>query len=85
MGRQSIKKLAIEARTPSQRAVKPMLEAIQRKLSPEDFDSVIAINTETGDFVLGADYGEAYRAFRERFPNAGRHICRIDGSPAIRI
>jgi hypothetical protein len=78
-------RMEIATRTPSQRAVKPLLEAIHEQLFPEDCDSVVAINTETGEFVLGADYGDAYRKFQERFPNAGRHICRVDGSPALHM
>lgn len=85
MIRVGAKKLEIETITPSQRAMKPLLETIQQQLLPEDYDSVLAINTETGEFVLGADYGDAYRKFRERFPNAGRYICRVDGSPALRV
>ena len=85
MIRIGLKKMEIATRTPSQRAMKPRLEAINEELSPEDHDKVVAINTETGDFVLGVDYGDAYRKFRERFPNAGHHICRVDGSPALRM
>jgi hypothetical protein len=76
-------RMEIEQETPAQREMKPMLEKIHQQIGPEDADSIVAINTDTGEFVLGADYGAAYRAFRDKFGNAGRYICRVDGSPAI--
>jgi len=77
--------VSLEQETDSQKSMSSMLARIQRQLSPEHADCVVAINTETGAFVLGADYGEAFRAFRAEFGNAGRYICRVDGSPAIQV
>lgn len=86
MNRVNGKKLRIvESQTPTQRRMRPFLEAIQEQLSPEEYESVLAINTETGEFVLGEDWVDAYRKFRERFPNAGQYICRADGSASIRM
>ena len=76
-------RIDIEQETPCQREMRPMLAKIHEQLAPEDADSIVAINTDTGEFVLGSDYGVAYRAFREKFGDAGRYICRVDGSPAI--
>lgn len=78
-------KIGIEQETDSQKSMAPMLKAIQRRLGPEHADAVVAINTETAEFVLGADYGEAFRAFRAKFGNVGHYICRLDGSPAIQV
>ena len=40
---------------------------------------------ETGEYVLGEDFGAATRAFRKRWPEGGFYSCRVDGSPAIRM
>ena len=78
-------KVGLEQETDSQKAMAPMLKKIQRRLKPEDADAVLAINTETGEFVLGVDYGDAYRAFRAKFGNVAHYACRVDGSPAIQV
>ena len=71
--------------TRSQLSAQPHLERIQKLIGPDKDHLIVGINMDTGEYVLGGNYGEAYRAFRKRFPDAARYICRVDGSPAIRM
>lgn len=74
-----------DRRTPSQIAMWPLIEKVQALLGPECTDKVMAINRDTGEYVLGDDWGEAYRAYRDRFAHPYPYIVRVDGSPALRM
>ena len=52
---------------------------------PEHSEGIIAINVNTGEFVLGKDVREASEAFDKRWPEGGFYICRVYGSLAIRM
>ncbi len=71
--------------TRTQLLVQPFLEKIQEEIGPDKDHLVVGINTDTGEYVLGGNYGEVYRAFRKRFPDAPSYVCCVDGSPAIRM
>lgn len=75
----------VDRRTDFDRLVDSFLEKIQEELLPEKAEMIVAINTETGEYVLGRDAGEASRAFGAKWPKSGFYMCRVDGRPAIRM
>lgn len=75
----------VQGQTAYERLINSYLAKIQKELEPEQAKMVVAINTQTGEYVLGHDSGEASAAFRRRWPNRGSHICRVDGSPSGRM
>ena len=59
---------------------------VQLALRPDaQEDRVVAVDRETGNFALGNDYGEAFREFRKKYPDAWPYISKVDGSPALRM
>ena len=75
----------LDRRTAYERLVDTHLEKIQQELMPEKAKSVVAINLDTGEYVLGKDSGEAAIAFKKRWPQMGYFICRADGTPSGRM
>ena len=75
----------VDRRTASERMVDTYLEKIQKELPPEQGKMVVAINTETGEYVLGQDSGKAVAAFHSRWPKSGYFMCRVDGTPSARM
>ena len=61
------------------------LERIQRELLPDQLKGFIAINMDSGEFVLGAQPHLAFAAFRARWPNSPMYLCRGDGGPAAKF
>lgn len=59
------------------------LQKIQDELMPEKADMVVAINLETGEYVLGNDTAQARAAYLQRWKEGGYYICRVDGSPSM--
>jgi hypothetical protein len=70
---------------PCQIAMEPILEKVRLQISPEDFERVVAVDRETGNFVIEDDYGQAFWAFRKKYPDAWPYISKVDGSPALRM
>ena len=76
--------------TPQQQA---FLESAKRlyedrwrvQLEATNFGSVIALEPESGDYVLGRDYREVDAASRQRFGSQPVYIFRIGGGGAVRI
>ena len=80
-----MKTQGLDGRTAYERLIDGYLEKIQGKLMPEKAKMVVAINTETGEYVLGMDSGEAATAFHKRWPKGGYFMCRVDGTPSGRM
>jgi hypothetical protein len=62
-----------------------ILKELQKTLLPEYAYKLIAINVETGEYVLGERLGETSRAFQQRFPGQVAYVLRVDGGPAIKF
>lgn len=75
----------VDRRTDFERLVDGYLEKIQQELMPEKARMVVAINMNTGEYVLGEDSGKAYQAFRRKWPGVFYYMCRVDGSPSVRM
>ena len=61
------------------------LAKIQKELMPEHADEILAINMETGEYVLGADTEEAADKFEKRWPDVLMFKCRVDGGPVAKF
>lgn len=75
----------LESRTDFDRLVESHLLRIQDELMPEKAEMVVAINLETGEYVLGRDTAQARAAYLQRWPEGGYYICRVDGSPSMQL
>ena len=61
------------------------LKKIQEELMPDHTQEIVAINVDTGEYVLGHSFVEATDAFDARWPHALSFVCRVDGGPALRL
>lgn len=61
------------------------LNKIQDALMPEHAKEYLAINLETGEYVLGQSSQDVSRAFWARWPDKAYFKCRVDGGPAVRF
>jgi hypothetical protein len=66
------------------RADKYLLE-IQKELLPDHAAEFVAINLDTGEYVLGQTPHEVFMAFRTRWPNRLMFRCRVDGGPVAKF
>lgn len=73
------------ARPDEDSQVEVVLKCVQNELMPERARDIVAINTETGEYVVGKDFGEACDGFRERWPHGPLYVCQVDGGPALRM
>jgi len=62
-----------------------VLDKIQHALMPEHAKEILAINLESGEYVLGPTSSKASHAFQARWPNKSMYICRVDGGPAVKF
>lgn len=83
MARKSFQELLSRAEIASRS--ERFLKAIQQELMPEHADAVVAINLETGEYVLGSTPDEADQAFRARWPHTLMFRCRVDGGPVAKF
>lgn len=60
-------------------------DKLKTQLEREHFGEVIAIEPESGAYVLGKSYGEVHRARQERFGQMPVHIFRVGGGGAVKI
>ncbi len=67
------------------RRAREFLHKIQRELLPEKADQVVAINMETGEYVLANTNAEATEAFWDRWPEVLMYVCRVDGGPSVKF
>ncbi|MEK7857298.1 MAG: hypothetical protein AAB288_14500 [Acidobacteriota bacterium] len=65
---------------------KQWLKTIQQELKCDNADKDIAINIDTGEYVLEDETGEdVFFVFRKKWPDAHPYICRVNGRPSIRF
>ena len=62
-----------------------ILAELQKTLLPEHASEVIGINVDTGEYVLAQNSGEAWQAFRERWPGTLGFVIRVDGGPVTKF
>ena len=55
------------------------------QLEATNFGNVIALEPESGDYVLGRDFREVDVAARQRFGSKPVYILRVGGGGAVRI
>lgn len=68
-----------------EKAKKIYEERHRAKLEASDFGKVIALEPESGDYVLGKDFMDVFAAKRARFGEKYVYIFRIGGGGAVRI
>jgi len=68
----------------SKRAERRLAE-LQPALLPEHAVEVIAINVDTGEYLLAPDSGTAWQEFRNRWPGTLGFVCRVDGGPVVKF
>lgn len=68
-----------------ERRSKQILEEIQRTLMPEHASELVAINVETGEYVLGNAVNKVTTAFRRRWPRQIFYLIRVDGGPVFKF
>jgi hypothetical protein len=73
------------SRTEFRRRADRFLEKIQQELMPDHAKEIVAINVDTGEYVLGHSFVEATDAYDARWPHDLSFVCRIDGGPALRL
>ncbi len=61
------------------------LARIQKDLLPEHAHEILAINMETGEFVLGATAEEASEKFDKLWADVLMFKCRVDGGPVAKF
>ncbi|MEJ7613958.1 MAG: hypothetical protein DFNUSKGM_001392 [Candidatus Fervidibacter sacchari] len=61
------------------------LKEIQPLLLPEKANHIVAIEPESGGYVVAKTREEAVREFRQRFPGKLLFLVRADGSPTMRL
>jgi hypothetical protein len=75
----------VPSRREFERRAAEILAEAQHELLPEHASEVIAINVSTGEYLLADNSGEAWRAFRERWPGTLGYVCRVDGGPVVKF
>jgi hypothetical protein len=68
-----------------QQRARQILQELQKTLMPDHAPEIIAINVETGEYVLGRAMHEAITAFRARWPDQISYLVRVDGGPVTRF
>ena len=68
-----------------ERRTAAILAKLQHGLMPEHASEVIAINVETGEYLLASSSGEAWQEFRKRWPGTLGYVCRVDGGPVVKF
>jgi hypothetical protein len=72
-------------RREAERRAQAILKEVRATLPPDRLSDIVAINFETGEYVLGADYNEAHESFRRRWPGVLVHMVRADGGPVFKF
>jgi hypothetical protein len=67
------------------RRVEHILRELQQKLMPRHAAEVLAINPESGEYVLAATADEASDIFHERWPEQLAYVVRVDGGPVVKF
>jgi len=61
------------------------LKEIQPLLLPEKANHIVAIEPESGGYVVAKTREEAVKEFRQRFPGKLLFLIRVDGGPTMRL
>ena len=61
-----------------------LLRELQESLLPEHANDIVAIDVDSGGYVLAQTRDEATRKFREKFPGQLFYRSRVDGGPVIK-
>jgi hypothetical protein len=61
------------------------LVAIQEELMPEHANEFVAINMETGEYVLAASAHQAFLKYIKRWPDVLNFLVRVDGGPTVKF
>ncbi len=61
------------------------LAELQKTLLPEHGSEIIAINVDTGEYVLAATQDEVWPAFKARWPGSLAYVTRVDGGPVVKF
>ena len=72
-------------RREADRRIEQFLAEIQRELMPDHAHDVVAINLETGEYVLGTEGLDAVMKFRARWPGQLSYLVRVDGGPVAKF
>lgn len=60
-------------------------DELQKTLMPEHASEVLAINVDSGEYLLAPTRWEVWQAFRKRWPGTLSYICRVDGRPVVKF
>jgi hypothetical protein len=52
---------------------------------PKHASEIVAINVETGEYVLARTLDAVYEAFQERWPEQISYVVRVDGGPVVKF
>ncbi len=61
------------------------LKEIQPQLLPEKAHYIVAIEPESGGYVVAENFAEAAEEFHRRFPGKLYFMVRVDGKPVMRL
>ncbi len=61
------------------------LKEIQPLLLPEKANYIVAIEPESGGYVVARTREETVKEFRQRFPGKLLFLIRVDGGPTMRL
>ena len=61
------------------------LHELQPSLLPEHAEDLIAIEPDSGEYVLAQDRRDVYDRFDEKFPDKLAYVMRVDGGPVLRV
>lgn len=67
------------------RRAEQILQEIQKTLLPQHASDILAINVETGEYVLAATKDTAYEEFQKRWPDQLSFVVRVDGGPVTKF
>jgi hypothetical protein len=73
------------ARRVSEAAKKVYEEKLRAQLEPQCIGQIIAIEPESGDYVLGRTFQEVSQALRTRFRPKQTYMFRVGGGGAVKI
>lgn len=68
-----------------ERRAAAILAQLQTTLGLEHASEVIAINVDSGEYLLAPTSGEAWQEFRKRWPGTLAYVCRVDGGPVVKF
>jgi len=68
-----------------ERRAHQILAELQKTLLPEHSSKIIAINVDTGEYLLSDDLDDAWESFRRRWPNSLAYVSRVDGGAVVKF